>query len=129
MSDLLDLLPDEIRALGRMVVERIAAYYQSLPERPIITATTSQALRDRLAEPLPVEGCDAEALLRTLDEVVVPFSRHNGHPRFFGYISSPGTPWNAVASMLNAALNINVTCWRSGPAATEMEHVVIHWLK
>ena len=34
-----------------------------------------------------------------------------------------------MGSMIAAALNINVTCWRSGPAATEMELLCIRWLK
>jgi glutamate/tyrosine decarboxylase-like PLP-dependent enzyme len=36
---------------------------------------------------------------------------------------------NAVGSLIQSALNSNVTCWRSAPAGTEMEHVVIGWLK
>jgi glutamate/tyrosine decarboxylase-like PLP-dependent enzyme len=61
--------------------------------------------------------------------VVGEFSRHNGHPRFFGYVSSPGLPVASIGSMIAAAFNINVTCWRSGPAAAEMELLCIRWLK
>src|SRR5205085_10533896 len=68
-------------------------------------------------------------LLNTIQEVIGGFSRHSGHPRFFGYISSPGTPVTSLASLLASTYNINVTCWRSGPAATELEHVTIQWLK
>lgn len=115
--------------MGRAALERIADYYGTLRERPLLIPTTSQALRERLEEPLPREGTDFAALLATLDDVVMRFSRHNAHPRFFGYISSPGTPVTAVGSMIAAALNINATCWRSSPAATELEHVTIGWLK
>jgi glutamate/tyrosine decarboxylase-like PLP-dependent enzyme len=129
MSDPLALLPDEIRDHGRAVLERIAAYYQGLPERPILVPTTSASLRAALDEPLPQCGADFDSLLETLDATVLRYSRHNAHPRFFGYVSSPGTPINAIGSMLQSALNINVTCWRSGPAATEIEHVTVNWLK
>ena len=115
--------------MGQAALERIAEYYGGLRDRPLLTPTTSEVLRNRLKEPLPREGTDFAALLETLDDVVVRFTRHNAHPRFFGYISSPGTPVTAVGSMLAAALNINVTCWRSSPAATELEHVTIGWLK
>jgi aromatic-L-amino-acid/L-tryptophan decarboxylase len=129
MSDPLALPPDDIRALGRAALDRIAAYYQDLSERPILVPTTAAALHDALDEPLPESGASFESLLETLEATVFQYSRHNAHPRFFGYISSPGTPVNAVGSMLQSALNINVTCWRSGPAATEMEHVTVNWLK
>jgi glutamate/tyrosine decarboxylase-like PLP-dependent enzyme len=68
-------------------------------------------------------------LLGTVRDVVVEFSRHNGHPRFFGYVVSPGTPVAAMGSMIAAALNINATGWRSGPAATEMELLCIRWIQ
>ena len=115
--------------MGRAALERIAEYYGTLRDRPLLIPTTSAALRQSLEEPLPREGTDFDALLAVLDDVVVRFSRQNAHPRFFGYISSPGTPVTAIGSMLASALNINVTCWRSSPAATELEHVTIGWLK
>ena len=120
---------EEIRALGQAAVEQIAAYYDSLAARPVLVPTTSQALRAVLDEPLPQEGADFDSLLKTLDDVIARYSRHSAHPRFFGYISSPGTPVTSVGSMIASALNINVTCWRSGPAATDLEHVTIDWLK
>jgi len=129
MSDHLALPPEDIRVLGRAALDRIAAYYEGLPDRPILVPTTSQSLRAILDEPLPQAGADFSTLLDTLDAAVFRYSRHNAHPRFFGYVSSPGNPVNAIGSMLQSALNINVTCWRSGPAATEMEHVTVNWLK
>ncbi len=127
--DKLILPPEEIRTLGRAAVEQIAGYYEGLAGRPVLVPTTSRALRDLLDEPLPQAGVPFDILLKTLDEVVARYSRHSAHPRFFGYISSPGTPVTAIGSMLAAALNTNVTCWRSGPAATDLEHLTIDWMK
>jgi glutamate/tyrosine decarboxylase-like PLP-dependent enzyme len=55
-------------------------------------------------------------------------SRHNGHPRFFGYVASPSTPIGAYADLIASTLNANVTCWRSGAAGTELEHMAVRWL-
>jgi glutamate/tyrosine decarboxylase-like PLP-dependent enzyme len=55
-------------------------------------------------------------------------SRHNGHPRFFGYVASPSTAIGAYADLIASALNANITCWRSGPAGTEIEQLVVRWL-
>jgi aromatic-L-amino-acid/L-tryptophan decarboxylase len=129
MNDRLALPPDELRALGRAALDRIASYYETLPSRRILEPTTSAALRATLDEPLPQDGASFDALLDELDATLVRYSRHNGHPGFFGYISSPGTPVNTVGSMLQSALNINVTAWRSAPAAAEMERVTIGWMK
>jgi glutamate/tyrosine decarboxylase-like PLP-dependent enzyme len=129
MRDRLAPGADEFRAMGRAALERIAGYYEGLRERPILEPTTSAALRGALDARMPEEGTEFGALLEELDATVFRYSRHNAHPRFFGYISSPGTPVNAIGAMVQAALNVNVTCWRSGPAATEMEHMTVGWLK
>src|SRR5690242_20460395 len=112
-EDPLSLAPAEIRALGAAAVERVADYYAGLRDRPLFVPTTSASLRALLDEPLPQAGADFEALLDEIDAKVVRFSRHNPHPRMFGYVASPGTPVTAIGSMVEAALNVNVTAWRS----------------
>jgi aromatic-L-amino-acid decarboxylase len=129
MPDKLAIPADEIRAMGRAALERVVTYYDTLDGRPVVIPSTSEAIRQQLDEPLPQTGNRFDALLDILDQVIVRFSRHSAHPRFFGYVSSPGTPVTAVGSMLAAAWNMNVTCWRSAPSGTELEHVTINWLK
>ena len=129
MSDSLAIPPEEVRALIEAAAEFVATYYGTLPEIPVLSPSTSQHLREALREPLPLAGAGFETLLETLRDVIFRFSRHNGHPRFFGYVASPGTPITAVGSMIEATLNANVTSWRSSPPAAELEHLVIDWLK
>src|SRR5690348_8170598 len=106
MSDPLQPPPDEIFRLGQSVLERIAAYYDTLRDRPIIQPTTAAALRSELDEPLPRTGHSLDTLLDRLDNTLLRYSRHNGHPRFFGYIASPGTPVAAFSHALAATYNI-----------------------
>jgi len=129
MSDALLLSADEIRAMGQAAADWMAGYCASLRDRAVVRSTSSETLREALSEPLPEAGSEFDLLINRFAERISDYSRHNGHPRFFGYVSSPGTPVSAIAAMLAAAANINVTCWRSAPAATELEHVVINWLK
>ncbi len=115
--------------MGRAALDLVAEYYDTLAARAVVRPSTSAELRRRLDEPAPADGQPFPELLDTVREVVQEFSRHNGHPRFFGYVSSPGLPVAAMGSMIAAAFNINVTCWRSGPAAAEMELLCVRWLK
>jgi glutamate/tyrosine decarboxylase-like PLP-dependent enzyme len=115
--------------MGRAALDLVAEYYDTLAARAVMRPTISAGLRRRLDEPAPSTGLPFADLLGTVRDVVEEFSRHNGHPRFFGYVSSPGAPVAAMGSMIAAALNINVTCWRSGPAATEMELLCIRWIQ
>ena len=110
-------------------VDFLAAYYQSLEDRPVVIPTTSREIRARINEPLPQAGAEFTVLLDTVRDVICEYSRHNAHPRFFGYVSSPGTAVTAIGSLLSAAMNVNVTCWRSAPTGTDLEHLTIDWLK
>jgi glutamate/tyrosine decarboxylase-like PLP-dependent enzyme len=121
---------DQIREMGHAALDLVVSYYESLAGgRPVLQPTTSPALRKRLDEPLPMEGAPFADTLATLRDLAVEFSRHSAHPRFFGYVSSPGTAVNAVGSLVASALNINVTGWRSAPVGTEIERLAIRWLK
>jgi glutamate/tyrosine decarboxylase-like PLP-dependent enzyme len=121
---------EDIREMGRVALEKVASYYESLAAgRRVLQPTTSADLRKRLDEPLPEQGTTFHEALNALADVAVEFSRHSAHPRFFGYVSSPGTAVNAVGSLVAAALNINVTGWRSAPVGTEIERLTIRWLQ
>src|SRR4029453_7984878 len=81
----------------------------------------------KIGATLPLAG---EPLEQLLDDcrTIIANSRHNGHPRFFGYVASPATAPGAFADLIASTLNANVTSWRSGPAATEIERTVVNWL-
>ena len=115
---------DEISsAANRLVFE----YLTTITERPVRAEnhagkTTSLINTELSAEGLPLDQLIADC--RTIFDL----SRHNGHPRFFGYVASPSTPIGAYADLIASALNANITCWRSGPAGTEVERIVVRWL-
>ena len=113
----------------RLALDWMLRYYETLPERPVLVPATSAELRAALDEPLPRSASEFSEILRAFDEHIVRYSRHNGHPRFFGYVASPGGPVNAAGALLEATLNVNATAWRSGPAAAEVEHTAIGWMK
>jgi glutamate/tyrosine decarboxylase-like PLP-dependent enzyme len=115
--------------LAQLAAGFVAEYYGSLADRPVLVPSTAEALRKLVEEPLPQSGAPFPELLEVIRGVVSRYNRHSAHPRFFGYVSSPGAPITAISHMIAAALNINVTCWRSAPSGTEIEHVVVNWLK
>jgi aromatic-L-amino-acid/L-tryptophan decarboxylase len=129
MTRPLDPSADRLREMGAAALEWAADYLGSLRDRLITPGAGSAELRSSLAEPLPAEGRDFDRLLDTFRDVVVTGSRHNGHPRFFGYVSAPGTAVAAVADFLASVLNANLPAWRSAPAPTELERLTIEWIK
>src|ERR1041385_744629 len=86
----LDPSADEMRRWGNAAVEAMAGYLAALRDRRVYPQATSQQIRERLDCRLPDEGVDFEQLLDVFRDLIVPMSRHNGHPRMFGYVQSPG---------------------------------------
>jgi aromatic-L-amino-acid/L-tryptophan decarboxylase len=129
MSLSLATTPEEFRDLALAAIDVVVHYYRNLSDMPVMPATTAAEVRHLLYEALPEEPGIPSEILRTIQSVIYPLCRHNGHPRFFGYVSSPGSAATAVGELLTAALNANVTSWRSAPAAAELEHLLVDWLK
>ncbi|HEX8336675.1 MAG TPA: pyridoxal-dependent decarboxylase [Pyrinomonadaceae bacterium] len=126
-ADTLDLPPGELEELGR-AFGRMALDYLSGPEAlPVFPDTSAEELAALFGGGLPEEGAGLEALKGACAEVF-RLSRQNGHPRMFGYVASPATPVGAWASLAAAALNSNVTSWRSAPGPTEVERTAVRWL-
>src|SRR5215216_8054302 len=123
----LDLREDALREISSQITKLVSEYMATISERPVRAEnhagkTTSEIERELSAEGLPLEQLLAEC------RTIMDLSRHNGHPRFFGYVASPSTPVGAYADLIASTLNANITCWRSGPAGTEVERMVVRWL-
>jgi glutamate/tyrosine decarboxylase-like PLP-dependent enzyme len=125
----LDIPPDDFRRMASEAVELVARYYEQIRELRVYPDTSAREISELLDAHLPEAGADFIRLLATFNDVILPMSRHNGHPRFFGYIASPGTPATAIADLLTSALNATVTSWRSATVAAQLERVTIDWIK
>jgi aromatic-L-amino-acid/L-tryptophan decarboxylase len=122
-------LASEIRHCGNAAVELMADYLETIRQRRVYPQTSARDIREKLESTLPLDGTHLEGLLDTFREVILPLSRHNAHPRMFGYVQSPGTAIAAIADLLASTLNANLTAWRSAPAAIELERLTLNWIK
>lgn len=123
----LDISDEALEALSSQTTALVLDYFTRIAHLPVFPETESGNTIRRLGEQLPIEGERIEKLLNDC-RAIFDGSRHNGHPRFFGYVASPATAPGAFADLICSALNVNVTSWRSGPAAAEVELLVVRWL-
>jgi aromatic-L-amino-acid decarboxylase len=120
---------DEFRSAGHRLVDTIAEFYESLPERPVTRAETPREIRTLLGNgKLPDQGTAAETLLEETAQQLFDHSLHNGHPRFLGYITSSATPLGALADLLAASINNNLGKWDLSPLASEIEAQTVRWI-
>jgi glutamate/tyrosine decarboxylase-like PLP-dependent enzyme len=123
----LDVTDDALQEISAHVAKLVAEYIATISERPVRAENYAGKTTESIHTELSAEGVPLEQLLAEC-RTIMDLSRHNGHPRFFGYVASPSTPVGAYADLIASALNANITCWRSGPAGTEVERLVVLWL-
>src|SRR5512138_1045357 len=123
----LDIPIEALEELATKVTRLVQEYFEEISDRPVFPKTYAGKTTSQVVTELATEGASVDELL---DEcrTIIDSSRHNGHPRFFGYVASPSTPIGAYSDLIASALNSNVTCWRSAPAGTEIERMVVAWL-
>ncbi len=126
----LDMSASEFRASGHDLVDRIADWLEGLPRGPVVHDESPAAVRAAVSagQPLPQDGCDARMLVEDAAQLLFQHSLFNGHPRFFGYVTSSPAPIGALGDLLASAVNQNVGAWRLSPAATEIEAQTIRWI-
>lgn len=123
----LDITEESLQELSAHATNLVFEYLTTLNERPVRAENHAGKTLAAIDTELSSEGRPLDQLLDDC-RTIMDLSRHNGHPRFFGYVASPSTPVGAYADLIASALNANITCWRSGPAGTELERMVVRWL-
>jgi aromatic-L-amino-acid decarboxylase len=126
----LEMDPDEFRRVGHALVDAVASFLGSLPERPVTTAESPATIRALVdaERSLPETGTDAGELLRAAADLLFEHSLFNGHPRFFGYITASPAPIGMLGDLLAAAVNANAGAWQLAPVASEIEAQALRWI-
>ncbi len=126
----LDMSAASFRAAGHDLVNRIADWLDAMPEGPVTHDEAPSAIRALIDanRGVPVNGTDARPLLESAAQLLFDHSLFNGHPRFFGYITSSPAPIGMLGDLLASAVNANVGAWRLSPMATEIEAQTIRWI-
>ena len=125
----LEMAPCEFRKAGRQLVERIAEFLCTLPDRPVTSDTSPSVIRSIPGKGmLPEQGAEARDLLEEAATLLFEHSTFNGHPRFMGFITSSTAPIGALGEMLAAVINPNVGGWVGAPIGAAIEEQTIRWI-
>ncbi|HEY1275317.1 MAG TPA: aminotransferase class V-fold PLP-dependent enzyme [Thermoleophilaceae bacterium] len=112
---------------GHEAIEWVARYLERVGELPVLAQVEPGDIRSRLPASPPEEGEEFSAVLRDLDEVLMPGMTHWQHPRFFAWFAISSSDPGILGELLTAALNPVLLLWRASPAATELEGLVLDW--
>ena len=122
------MTPEELRHLGRELVDWIADYMERVEELPVLSRAAPGSIRDRLPDAPPEAGEPFEAMLHDVDEILMPGITHWQHPGFFAYFPSNRSGPSILGEILSAGLGVQGMLWSTSPACTELETHVMDWL-
>ena len=124
-----DLPADAFREHVHRVADWVADYRETIAQRPITPTVRPGEIAAGFGAEAPAEGVPVETLLEQLDSAIVPGLVHWGHPAFLGYFGSTSNGPALLGELAAAALNVNAMTWQTSPAATELETVVLRWIR
>ena len=116
-----------LRTEGAKALEWAAGYLDRVGELPVLPSASPGQIRAALPSAPPVEAESFDAILADLD-ILLPGVTHWQHPRFFAYFATTASPPGIIAELIAATLNQVAFIWRTSPAATELEYLVVDWL-
>ena len=117
----------DLRRDGQAALEWAASYLERVGDLPVLAQVKPGQIRDRLPREAPDQPEPFSAVLSDLDEILLPGVTHWQHPRFFAYFATSASAPGILAELLAATLNSVSFLWRTAPAATELEGVVLDW--
>jgi aromatic-L-amino-acid decarboxylase len=128
-AGLTDLDPAAFREALHAVAEVMADYYASLESFSVFPPVEPGSLAAAFPAEPPLAPVPLAQILDDYERLVEPNATHWGHPGFMAYFATPGATAGILGEMLIASLGQNTMLWRTSPIGTELESVVVGWLR
>ncbi|HLN30330.1 MAG TPA: pyridoxal-dependent decarboxylase [Gemmataceae bacterium] len=123
------MTPEEFRSLGHQLIDWIADYRTRVSELPVMARTTPGEIKAQLPASPPQSPDGLQGLFRDLEQILQPGLSHWQHPRFFGYFPSNANLASVLGDYLSTGLGVLGLSWQSSPALTELEELVLDWVR
>jgi len=120
--------PEEFRRRGYEMVDWVADYLTNVADYPVNSSIEPGAIREALPAQAPEEPEPFDAVMRDLNEIVMPGITHWQSPNWFAYFPANSSGPSLLGEMAAAGLGVQGMLWSTSPAATELESVVADWL-
>ena len=124
-----DTTPEIFRKQLHQLADWIADFRQHIGQLRVAPNDELGAIRAALSSKPPEEGEEFEKILGDIDRLIVPGMVHWSHPMFLGYFGWPQTAPGILGEIATAPLSVNAMTWRTSPAATELETLVVDWVR
>jgi len=120
---------DDLNHWSKRAADWATTYHAGLRDRPVRAPLVPGAISSQLPLTPPEAPEPMEAIFADFDRIVPPGITHWQHPRFFAYFPANAAPASMLAEQLANAIAAQGMIWQTSPAVTEVEQVMIQWLR
>ncbi len=128
-NNLGDMSKEDFRRHGHEIIDWIADYYEQIEEFPVLSQNQPNDLTNALPTSAPEKGEDFQKIFTDVENLILPAVTHWNHPNFHGLFSTSTSSVGIFGDMLSTAFDMKAMLWRTSPASTELEPVVLDWLR
>lgn len=128
-NNLGDMPKEDFRKFGHEIVDWIADYFERMERLPVLSQNAPNDLKNALPTSAPAQGEDFGAIFADVEKLILPAVTHWNHPNFHGLFSTSTSSVGVFGEMLSSAFDMKAMLWRTSPASTELEPVVLDWLR
>jgi aromatic-L-amino-acid decarboxylase len=121
--------PEEFRRHAHQVADWMADYFRDVGNFPVTPDVGPGDTLRRLPTEPPEEGQPFSRVFQDFSEIILPGMTHWNHPGWFAYFPGNNSPASVLAEMLTATMGAQCMSWATSPAATELEQVMMDWLR
>ncbi len=124
-----DMPAEDFRRHGYAIIDFIADYFERIEEFPVLSQIEPDSLKNSLPRSAPEQGEDFGDIFADVEKLILPAVTHWNHPSFHGLFSTSTSSVGVFGEMITAAFDMKAMLWRTSPASTELEDVVLDWLR
>jgi aromatic-L-amino-acid decarboxylase len=117
------------RRYGYQLIDWVADYREGMAQLPVMSPAQPGDVKAAFPDHPPLQGGRLDQALSALDRDVMPGITHWNHPSFFAYFPSNTSYASILADIVASGLGVQGMSWQTSPAATEVEEVVMDWLR
>ena len=123
------MTPEEFRRVGHAIVDWVADYRATVSGRPVMARRAPGEIKATLPTSPPAAPEAFDAILRDVDDIILPGISHWQHPSFFGYFPANSSLASVLGDYLSTGLGVIGLSWQSSPALSELEEVTTDWMR
>src|SRR3954452_17716095 len=118
----------DLRRDGQKALDWVADYLERAENLPVLSQVKPWEVYKSLPTSAPQKAESFDAILKDLDEKILPGITHWQSPNFYAYFPANSSPALVLGDLLSSGLGVQGMLWATGPACTELETRVLDWV-